>query len=153
MYVYSEEATYIRRRRPHAVEASSSSTTTFWTMANLTLPTRWNVEDMHPGLTLSEDGLEIHLEGIILSWSFYSVLWQLDDWSFVSTDTGLEEGQKDASSVRTNSPILRKGGVYYYEVTIVSSGQKKYVRSKQKASEESMYWCWANRLCRHIGVG
>ena len=38
---------------------------------------------------------------------------------------GLEGGQKDASSVRANSPILRKGGVYYYEVTIVSSGQKK----------------------------
>uniref|UniRef100_D8QKH9 B30.2/SPRY domain-containing protein n=2 Tax=Schizophyllum commune (strain H4-8 / FGSC 9210) TaxID=578458 RepID=D8QKH9_SCHCM len=69
----------------------------------LKLPSRWSEQMRHPLLSVSPDGRELSYEGISCS------------------------GDRDAAAARTNVPIPPACGIYYYEVTIISKGQKGHI--------------------------
>jgi hypothetical protein len=62
------------------------------------LPTCWSETDKWPGLELSARGTEVKFTG--------------------STKTGDE-----AASIRSDHPIPKEVGIYYFEVTILSRGK------------------------------
>lgn len=69
----------------------------------LKLPSRWSEQMRHPLLTVSPDGRDLSYEGVSCS------------------------GDRDAAAARTINPIPPACGIYYYEVTILSKGQKGHI--------------------------
>ena len=62
------------------------------------LPTRWSEEDKMTGLEIQGKGMEVRFGGV--------------------TKT-----QDEAATIRTDHPMPRECGIYYYEVTILSRGK------------------------------
>ncbi|EED12645.1 Ran-binding protein (RanBP10), putative [Talaromyces stipitatus ATCC 10500] len=59
------------------------------------LPSRWNENDRHEGLDLTNDGMEVRYMGHV------------------------HKPDHEAASVRADYPMPREGGIYYYEATIL----------------------------------
>jgi hypothetical protein len=85
----------------------------------LRLPTRWSDQFRHALLTVSGDGRDLSYHGSFYSFSFSH---------FVVNLFGLQgascSGDRDAAAARTIHPIPPACGIYYYEVDILSKGQK-----------------------------
>ncbi|KAJ7293880.1 hypothetical protein C8J57DRAFT_40287 [Mycena rebaudengoi] len=69
----------------------------------LNLPTRWSERYRHELLSISQDGRDITYHGASCS------------------------GDKDAAAVRTTQSIPPACGIYYYEVDIISKGNKGHI--------------------------
>ncbi|KAJ7071552.1 SPRY-domain-containing protein [Mycena amicta] len=69
----------------------------------LHLPTRWNEHCRHESLSISPDGRDITFQGASCN------------------------GDKDAAAARTKHPIPPACGIYYYEVDILSKGNKGHI--------------------------
>ncbi|KAF9456815.1 hypothetical protein BDZ94DRAFT_1285571 [Collybia nuda] len=76
----------------------------------LKLPTRWSEQFRHSLLSVSDDGRDLTYHGTSCS------------------------GDRDAAAARTINPIPAACGVYYYEVTILSKGQKGFAGRDVKLS-------------------
>ncbi|KAK5201931.1 hypothetical protein LTR16_000948 [Cryomyces antarcticus] len=63
------------------------------------LPSRWSDTDKQPGAEVQADGSEVKF-------------------------TGLSKSQDEAASVRSNHPMPKECGIYYYEVTVISKGKE-----------------------------
>lgn len=63
------------------------------------LPSKWAETDKDPAMAIGEDGLEVHFIG------------------------GSKLHDHEAAAIRTDYPMPAQGGIYYYEVTIVSKGK------------------------------
>ncbi|CAK5279857.1 unnamed protein product [Mycena citricolor] len=70
---------------------------------NITIPTRWSERHRHETLSISEDGRDVTYQGASCN------------------------GEKDAAAVRTTNPIPPACGIYYYEVEILSKGNKGHI--------------------------
>ncbi|KAJ7064997.1 concanavalin A-like lectin/glucanase domain-containing protein [Mycena amicta] len=68
----------------------------------LHLPTRWNEHCRHESLSISPDGRDITFQASC-------------------------NGDKDAAAARTKHPIPPACGIYYYEVDILSKGNKGHI--------------------------
>lgn len=62
------------------------------------LPTRWNEADKYNGLEVLADGLEVRF-------------------------SGMSKAHDEAAAIRSDHPMPKNGGIYYFEVTIVSRGK------------------------------
>lgn len=82
------------------------------------LPTRWSQEVRHPSLSVSTDGRELTFNGLYSSFIF---AYCLADIVYPGPSSN---GDKDAAAARTDHPIPPACGIFYYEVEIVSKGQK-----------------------------
>ncbi|KAF8640946.1 hypothetical protein AX17_000593 [Amanita inopinata Kibby_2008] len=69
----------------------------------LRLPTRWSDQMKHSSLSVSADGRDLTYNGSTCN------------------------GDKDAAAARTGHPIPPACGIYYYEVEILSKGQKGHI--------------------------
>ncbi|KAJ7785713.1 concanavalin A-like lectin/glucanase domain-containing protein, partial [Mycena metata] len=69
----------------------------------LNLPTRWSEQYRHELLSISGDGRDVTYQGASCN------------------------GDKDAAAARTTHPIPPACGIYYYEVEIVSKGNKGHI--------------------------
>jgi hypothetical protein len=82
----------------------------------LRLPTRWSYQIRHPSLSVSSDGRELTFHG-----GLYVVLKRPE----VHRSTGSSSnGDKEAAAARTVYPVPPACGIFYYEVEILSKGQK-----------------------------
>lgn len=84
----------------------------------LKLPTRWSEQFRHSLLSVSDDGRDLTYHGqyhLRISTSLRSF--------YVHKGTSCS-GDRDAAAARTIHPIPAACGIYYYEVTILSKGQK-----------------------------
>lgn len=84
----------------------------------LRLPTRWSEQFRHAMLNLSPDGRDLTYQGPLQAYQ-----------SFHSSDLRLSKGasfsgDKEAAAARTIHPIPPACGIYYYEVDVLSKGQK-----------------------------
>jgi len=91
------------------------------------LPTRWSQEVRCPSLSVSGDGRELTFNGSFspsFNFNFKSTLCPpLSD----DTTGPSSSGDKEAAAARTDYPIPPACGIFYYEVKILSKGQKGYV--------------------------
>ncbi|KAF8746254.1 hypothetical protein AX14_000052 [Amanita brunnescens Koide BX004] len=69
----------------------------------LRLPTRWSDQMKHSSLSVSADGRDLTFNG------------------------SASGGDRDAAAARTTHPIPPACGIYYYEVSILSKGQKGHI--------------------------
>ncbi|KAF8633962.1 hypothetical protein AX15_001142 [Amanita polypyramis BW_CC] len=69
----------------------------------LKLPTRWSDQVRHSSLSVSPDGRDLTFNG------------------------AASNGDRDAAAARTGHPIPPACGIYYYEVQILSKGQKGHI--------------------------
>lgn len=67
------------------------------------LPSRWNENDRHDGLDLTNDGMEVRYMGHV------------------------HKPDHEAASVRADFPMPREAGIYYYEATILVKPKDAYV--------------------------
>jgi hypothetical protein len=67
------------------------------------LPSRWNNNDKYAGLEIMNAGLEVRYNG--------------------ANKTHVDE----AAAVRSDKPMPRECGIFYFEVTVLSKGKEKYV--------------------------
>lgn len=67
------------------------------------LPSRWNENDKHDGLDLTNDGMEVRYLGHV------------------------HKPDHEAASVRSDFPMPREGGIYYFEATILNKPKDAYV--------------------------
>lgn len=67
------------------------------------LPSRWNENDRHDGLDLTNDGLEVRYMGHV------------------------HKPDHEAASVRADFPMPRESGIYYFEATILVKPKDAYV--------------------------
>jgi Ran-binding protein 9/10 len=82
------------------------------------LPTRWSQEVRHPSLSVSTDGRELTFNGLYSTFIFICCL---ADIVYLGPSSNSD---KDAATARTDHPIPPACGIFYYEVEIVSKGQK-----------------------------
>ena len=71
----------------------------------LAIPTQWSVKDRSSGIDLNSSSVP-RLR------AYY---------------TGPGEGDKDAAAVRADAPVYAPGGIYYFEITILSKGKEGYI--------------------------
>ncbi|KIL70599.1 hypothetical protein M378DRAFT_183229 [Amanita muscaria Koide BX008] len=69
----------------------------------LRLPTRWSDQMKYSSLSISADGRDLTVNG------------------------STSNGDRDAAAARTSHPIPPACGIYYYEVSILSKGQKGHI--------------------------
>ena len=66
------------------------------------LPTRWNEHDSMSGLEVLAEGTEIRFNGVA-------------------------KGDHEAASVRTDHPMPKEAGLYYFEITVTSKGKEGWI--------------------------
>ena len=83
----------------------------------LKLPTRWSEQVRHQSLSVSGDGRELTFNGAYL-------VAHIHLFSLVRYAGPSSTGDREAAAARTDHPIPPACGIFYYEVEIVSKGQK-----------------------------
>lgn len=82
------------------------------------LPTRWNKEDKYGSLEVTADGLEI---------------------KYSSQIRNPREQEYEICGIRADQPMPSRAGIYYFEITILSTRREEYVKTRPHSRFASNY--------------